>query len=263
MILDLLPLLGVGIAAGIIAGLLGVGGGIIVVPGLALLLADGSVASDHLMHVAVGTSLACIVVTAISSLAAHHRRGAVDWNIVSRLGPGIAFGAIIGAVIAADLASTTLAIVFGLFLLAVAIRMAWDSQPAPGRRLPQNPALSAWGAAIGTVSALLGIGGGTMTVPLLTWCNVALHRAVGTSAACGLPIAVAGSVAYVVTGWEAAGLPAGSTGFVYWPAFLAVAPAAVATAPLGARVAHALPVRGLRRAFAIFLTLVALRMLLT
>lgn len=262
MILELLPFIAVGLASGILAGLLGVGGGIIIVPGLAFLLADGDVASDRLMHVAVGTSLACIVVTSISSFHAHHRRGAVDWSIFRALAPGIAFGAILGAIIAADLHSRTLAAVFGVFLLLVALRMMLAGQPAPGRTLPRNPALTAWGTAIGTASALLGIGGGTMTVPLLTWSNVPLHRAVGTSAACGLPIAVTGTAAFIYTGWGLAGLPPGTTGHVYWPAFLAIAPAAVAAAPLGVRLAHALPVAPLRVFFALFMAVVALRMLL-
>lgn len=262
MMLDLLPFFGVGIASGILAGLLGVGGGIIIVPGLALLLADGTVAPERLMHVAVGTSLACIVVTSISSLHAHHRRGAVDWPIFRRLTPGIAFGAVVGATIAADLHSATLALIFGTFLLLVALRMVVGGQPHPGRTLPRNPALSAWATGIGTLSALLGIGGGTLTVPLLAWSNVALHRAVGTSAACGLPIAVAGAGAYIYTGWGLAGLPPASTGYVHWPAFLAIAPLAVATAPLGVRLAHALPVARLRWVFAAFLAVVALRMLL-
>jgi uncharacterized protein len=263
MIVELLPFLVTGVAAGVIAGLLGVGGGIIIVPALAFLLAGGDVAAERLMHVAVGTSLACIVVTSISSLLAHHRRGAVDWAIFRRLGPGIAFGAVVGAFIAADLHSETLAAVFAIFLLIVAARMVLAGQPPAGRSLPRDPALSAWGVGIGTMSALVGIGGGTMTVPLLAWSNVPLHRAVGTSAACGLPIAVAGAAAFVYTGWGLAGLPPGSTGHIYWPAFLAVAPVAVATAPLGARLAHSLPVKPLRIAFAVFMVAVALRMLLS
>ncbi len=262
MIVELLPFLGVGIASGVLAGLLGVGGGIIIVPGLALLLAGGDIAPDRVMHVAVGTSLACIVVTSISSLYAHHRRGAVDWSIFKRLAPGIAFGAVVGAVIAADLHSATLATIFGIFLLLVALRLVFGGQPRPGRTLPRNPALSAWATGIGTASALLGIGGGTLTVPLLAWSNVTLHRAVGTSAACGLPIAIAGTAAYIYTGWGLAGLPPGTSGHVYWPAFLAIAPLAVATAPLGVRLAHALPVDRLRWIFAAFLAAVALRMLL-
>lgn len=261
MILELLPYLLLGAAAGITAGLLGVGGGIIVVPGLALLLADGVIPAERLMQFAVGTSLACIVVTAISSLYAHHRRGAVQWSIVGRLAPGILFGAVVGAIIASQLDSGTLATVFGLFLLLVALRMAVDGQPAPGRRLPATPALSAWGGAIGAISSLLGIGGGTMTVPLLAWSNIPLRTAVGTSAACGLPIAVAGTATFIWTGWGMAGLPAGATGHVYWPAFLAITPAAIAFAPVGARLAHALPVRTLRIVFAVFIAVVGVRML--
>lgn len=262
MILELLPFLAVGLVSGILAGLLGVGGGIVIVPGLAFLLAGGDVPPDRLMHVAVGTSLACIVVTSMSSLYAHHRRGAVQWHIFRMMAPGILFGAVLGALIADDLHSRALATVFGVFLLLVATRMLFGGQPVPGRSLPRALALGAWSTGIGALSSLLGIGGGTMTVPLLTWSNVPLHGAVGTAAAIGLPIALAGTAAFVVTGWNAAGLPVHSTGYVYWPAFLAVAPVSVAAAPFGARLAHALPVHRLRMIFAGFIVLIALRMLL-
>lgn len=258
---ELVLLLVIGAASGTIAGLLGVGGGIIIVPGLAFLLAQGAAPAERLMQIAVGSSLASIVLASIASMAAHHRRGAVNWSIVFQLAPGLLFGAVLGAIIASDISSRALAIFFGLFLLVVAVRLAVNGQPQPQRVLPRQPALTAWGTGIGTVSALVGIGGGTMTVPLLTWSNVPMHQAVGTSAACGLPIALSGATAFAVTGWGTAGLPPGATGYIYWPAVAVIAPAAVLFAPLGARIAHALPVRPLKLAFALFITLIALRML--
>lgn len=259
---ELLAFAGLGAAAGTVAGLLGVGGGVIVVPGLAFLLATDGVPADRLMQVAVGTSLATIVATSLSSIRAHHRRGAVRWPIVARLTPGIVAGAAAGAVIADRLPTRGLAIVFGTFLVLVAIRLALPGQPSPHRQLPGSAALAACGTGIGTLSSLLGIGGGTMTVPLLTWCNLPLRDAVGTSAAGGLPIAVAGAAGFAVAGWDTPGLPPGATGYVYWPAFVALAPATVLFAPVGARLAHTMPTAMLRRVFAVFVLIVGVRMLI-
>lgn len=258
---SLVPFALVGAASGTLAGLLGVGGGIIVVPGLAFLLAGGEVPADRLMQVAVGTSLANIVVTSLSSIRAHHRHGAVHWAVVARMTPGIVAGALLGAVIADVLPSRTLAIVFGVFLLLVAGRLGFGGQPAPHRQLPGGITLAACGGGIGTLSSLLGIGGGTMTVPLLAWCNVALREAVATSAACGLPIALAGAVGFALAGLDTPGMPALATGYIYWPAFIAVAPLSIAFAPVGAWLAHTIPVMTLRRGFALFVLIVGLRML--
>jgi uncharacterized membrane protein YfcA len=260
-LLDLGALLALGALAGSLAGLLGIGGGLIVVPGLALLFADGPVPGDHLMQFALGTSLATIVVTAAASVRAHHHRGAVQWPTVGRLTPGIVAGALIGAAIVGSLPTRTLAIVFGVFLLLIAVRLALPGQPKASRALPGAPTLAGYGAGIGTLSALLGIGGGTLTVPQLTWHNTDIRAAVGTAAACGLPIALTGAGAYIAAGWSTAGLPLGATGYVYWPAFAAVAPASVAFAPLGARLAHRLPRAALRRGFAVFVAVVGVRML--
>lgn len=262
MMLALLPFALLGAAAGTLAGLLGVGGGIIVVPGLAFLLADGAVPAERLMQVAVGTSLANIVVTSLSSIRAHHRRGAVRWPVVARMTPGIVLGAALGAAIADALPTRTLAIVFGVFLLIVAARLGYGGQPAAHRQLPGSAGLTAAGTGIGTLSSLLGIGGGTMSVPLLAWCNVPLREAVATSAACGLPIAVAGAAGFAVAGLDAAGMPAAATGYLYWPAFAAIAPLSVLFAPLGARLAHTIPVTALRRGFAAFVLVVGVRMLI-
>lgn len=262
MIVELLPFAALGAVAGTLAGLLGIGGGIVIVPGLAFLLADGSVPPERLMQVAVGTSLATIVVTALSSIRAHHRRGAVRWPVVVRMTPGIVVGAVIGGLLADALPTRTLAIVFGVFLLAVSLRLAFGGQPSAHRQLPGPAALGATAGGIGALSSLLGIGGGTMTVPLLTWCNMPLREAVATSSACGLPIAIAGATTFALAGFDAAGMPPATTGYIHWIAFAAVAPLSVAFAPLGARLAHSIPVATLRRGFALFVLVVGIRMLI-
>jgi uncharacterized membrane protein YfcA len=261
-LVELLPFLALGAVAGTMAGLLGIGGGILIVPGLAFLLGDGTVPAERLMQFAVGTSLATIVATALSSIRAHHRRGAVDWSVVGRLTPGIVGGALLGAAIADLLPTRTLAIVFGVFLLVISVRLFLPGQPAAHRQFPGLPGASAFGAGIGTLSSLLGIGGGTLTVPLLTWHNVDVRAAVGTASACGLPIAIAGTAGFIVMGVGTSGLPTGATGYVYWPAFLAVVPTSMAFAPLGARLAHTLPRMTLRRGFAVFVAIVGVRMLI-
>ncbi len=262
MIVELLvPFALLGAVAGTLAGLLGIGGGVVVVPGLALLLSGGEVPPERLMQVAVGTSLANIVVTSLSSIRAHHRRGAVRWPVVARMTPGIVVGAVLGAAIADMLPTRTLAIVFSLFLLIVAAQLGFGRPPAAHRQLPGSLGLGAAGTGVGTLSSLLGIGGGTMTVPFLAWCNVPLREAVATSAACGLPIAVAGAAAFAFAGLDVAGMPAASTGYLYWPAFIAVAPLSVLFAPLGARLAHGIPVAALRRGFAVFVLIAGMRML--
>ena len=260
--IDGLALLALGAVAGTLAGLLGIGGGIVIVPGLAWLLADGPVPPERLMQFAVGTSLATIVVTALASIRAHHQRGAVAWRTVARLTPGLVLGCALGAGLADRLASATLATVFGLFLLGVAARLALPGLPSARRPLPGWLGGTAYGGGIGSLSALLGIGGGTLTVPLLTWHGTDLRRAVATAAACGLPIALAGAGGYMLAGLGHTPWPAAATGYVYWPAFAAVAPAAVLCAPLGARLAHSLPRTVLRRGFAAFVAIVGLRMLL-
>lgn len=254
--------LAVGAVAGLLAGLLGVGGGIVIVPALVFVFHSGDFSAELIMHLAVGTSLGTIIVTSISSVWAHHRRGAVDWSVFWRLAPGIVAGALAGAWIADALASVTLQRVFGCFALCVAVQMALARPPAPHRDLPGSAVLLGAGTVIGAVSALVGIGGGSLTVPFLTWCNVAMTRAVATSAAGGLPIAAAGTLGFVITGWGRPGLPEAATGYVYWPALLGIIASSTLFAPLGARLAHSLPTRMLKRVFAVFLAVVGLRLLL-
>jgi len=258
----LLLYLALGAFAGLMAGLLGVGGGLIIVPVLAGIFQHQQMSAAVIMHLAIGTSLATIVVTSVSSVRAHHQRGAVLWPVVWRLTPGIVIGAWLGAVVADALPSAVLSKIFAVFVLVVAAQMAFGAKPAPHRELPGAPGMLATGGVIGAVSAIVGIGGGSLTVPFLTWCNTPMRQAVATSAACGLPIALAGAIGFIVTGLNAAELPAWSLGYVYGPALVGVAFASMLSAPLGAKLAHTLPAEVLKKVFAVFLTLIGVRMLL-
>ena len=253
--------LGVGVIAGILAGLLGVGGGLVIVPALAVAFSLQGVPDTVLMHLAVGTSLATIVFTSLASIRAHHKRRAVRWSLFVRLTPGIVVGALLGAAIAGLLPGNELRLLFGLFALGVALQMALNLKPAPHRQLPGALGMGLAGALIGAVSALVGIGGGSMTVPFLTWCNVVVRQAVATSAACGLPIALAGAAGFVVTGWQAADLPEYSNGYLYWPAFVGITVASTLFAGLGAKLAHSLPATMLKRVFAVFLLGIGLHLI--
>jgi len=250
----------IGAVAGILAGLMGIGGGIVIVPALYFLFVWQGFADALLMQLAVATSLATIVFTSIASARAHHRRGAVLWPTVFRLGPGIVLGAIAGGLLARYLSSGGLRMFFGLFEIAVALQIGLGAKPPAGRVLPGSLGMNLAGAGIGGLSALLGIGGGTLTVPFLLWCNVVIHQAVATAAACGLPIALAGALTMMAAGWDHPALPDHSLGYVHWPAALAIVAASFLAAPLGARLAHALPVMTLKRVFAVVLALIGLRM---
>ncbi len=239
-----------GAVAGFFAGLLGVGGGAIMVPVLALMFAAQGMPADHLMHLALGTSMAAIVFTSISSLRAHHRHGAVRWSIVKTIAPGILLGTFAGAQLASAIPTRPLAIFFAVFMSYVAFQMLANIKPKPSRQLPGSAGMFAVGGGIGAISALVAIGGGSLSVPFMTWCNVKMHEAIGTSAAIGLPIAVAGTAGYLVGGFGAAGLPAGSFGYIHLPALAACVAMSTLTAPVGAKAAHKLPVATLKKIFA-------------
>ncbi len=248
-----------GLAAGVLAGLLGIGGGLIIVPVLMMLFQYQGFDPASLAHVAIGSSLVTIIPTAIASTLAHHRKGAVDWQVFASMSPGLLAGALAGALLADQLQTLWLQRLFGVFLLAVAAQMLWGKISASRlEQLPQAWLLSTTGAVIGVVSGLLGIGGGTMTVPMLARYGKPLARAVATSAACGLPIALAGSLGFIWFGEQRAHY---STGYVYWPAVLAISAASMLTAPWGAVLAHSLPVHTLKRVFALLLVLVGLKLL--
>ncbi|MFH7325819.1 sulfite exporter TauE/SafE family protein [Desulfurivibrio sp. C05AmB] len=261
MLSVILLYLGLGAVAGVLAGLLGIGGGLVIVPMLVFALAWQGVAAEHLMHLALGTSLATIIFTAVSSFMAHHRRGAVRWEVVRRIVPGILVGTLGGTFVAAALSTNFLKGFFVLFLYFVAFQMLTGRKPNPSRELPGPAGMFGAGGTIGIFSSLVGIGGGTLSVPFMVWCNIGLHQAIGTSAAIGFPIAVAGTIGYVVNGLGASDLPAYSLGFIYLPALLAIVAASVFTAPLGVRLAHSLPVDRLKKIFALLLIAVGTRML--
>jgi uncharacterized membrane protein YfcA len=253
------PLLGA--VAGVLAGLLGVGGGAVMVPVLTSLFVAQGFGGAHLVHLALGTSMAAIMLTSVSSLRAHHRHGAVLWPVVAAITPGILLGTFGATFVAARLPSRPLAIFFACFMAYVALQMLLNIRPRPHRDLPGSVGTSLVGVVIGGISALVAIGGGSLTVPFLTWCNVRMQNAIGTSAAVGLPISVAGSLGYLANGWGSAGLPEHSLGFVYVPAFLLVTVASTLTAPHGARLAHRLPGPTLKKIFAALVILLCAKML--
>ena len=249
-----------GALAGVLAGLLGVGGGLIIVPVLAWVFAHQGFNPDVIMHMAIATSLATIALTSLSSMRAHHKKDAVRWRVFAQLSPGIVLGALAGAAIAEQTPGRALAVFFGLFELGVAAQLIMDRRPAPGRRLAGRVVQFVAGIGIGLISAIVGIGGGTLTVPWLIWNRLTVQEAVATSSACGFPIALAG-----VSGFLLAGANTGiaySSSYIYWPAFVVVSIASIMFAPLGASLAHRISGSKLKRGFALFLLIIGVLMLL-
>lgn len=256
-----LAYLAIGATAGFLAGLLGIGGGMVIVPGLVLVFTAKGFPDQHLMHLALATALTTIVFTSASSVRAHHRYGAVDWPVARAMAPGMMFGAFCAAFAAGYIASRPLAVLFTVFLVYAATQMLVDVKPRAARALPKPAGLFGVGAVIGGLSSVLAVGGAFLSIPFLMWCNVPLKRAIGTAAANGFPIALAGSVGYVMQGLRAESLPPASFGYLFLPAFAFIVVASMLTAPLGAGLAHRLPVRKLRAVFALMLYAFALRML--
>lgn len=255
-------LIGTGAIAGVLAGLLGVGGGIVIVPVLFWLTGALGLPEAVAMHMAVATSLATIIPTSIASARAHRARGAFDAGLFGALAPAIFAGAALGGLASAVVGGTGLSAIFGCVALAVAVNMARPRPRPVADGLPRGALPRAGlGGTIGGISALMGIGGGTLSVPALTLCGVPVHRAVGTASAFGLVIAVPAVAGFVASGWGVADRPAWSLGYVSLPAAALILAATVLTAPLGTRLAHAIDATALKRAFALFLGLTALRML--
>jgi uncharacterized protein len=251
-----------GLCTGFLAGLLGIGGGMIMVPFITAILTMRGVAADLSVKMAIATSMATIIFTSISSVRAHHKRGAVRWDIVQRLSPGIVLGAALASLgVFALLKGASLALVFAGFVGFSATQMLIDKKPKPSRSMPGTVGQVGAGTAIGFLSGLVGAGGGFVSVPFMTWCNVAIHNAVATSAALGFPIALANALGYMLSGQGVSGLPAGSVGYVFLPALAVIATASVLMAPLGVKAAHAMPVKALKRVFASILYLLAAYML--
>jgi uncharacterized membrane protein YfcA len=251
-------LLALGSVTGFLAGLFGIGGGMIRVPFMTLLLAAHAVPSEHVVHMAIATSLATIMFTSVSSVRAHHQRGAVMWPVAKVLAPGILVGSLLGAQVAAALTTKWLAVLFAGFVGFSATQLLLNRKPKPSRELPGQVTMFGVGNVIGLLSSLVGAGGAFVSVPFMVWCNVAMQRAVATSAALGFPIAAAGTVGYVIAGWRELGPPTWQfAGFIYLPALAAISVMSVMTAPLGARVAHSIDVARLKRWFAGLLYLLA------
>jgi len=243
-----------GLATGFLAGLLGIGGGMLIGPFMTIILSGVGVPADLAVKMAIATSMATIMFTSISSVRAHHKRGAVRWDIVKGLAPGIVIGgAIASAGVFALLKGTALAIFFAAFVGFSATQMFLDKKPKPSRQMPGTTGQLAAGSVIGFVSGLVGAGGGFISVPFMVAHNVAILNAVATSAALGFPIALANTVGYVISGANLPDLPPHSLGYVWLPALAVIASCSVFTAPLGAKMAHRLPVAKLKKVFAVVL----------
>jgi len=249
----------VGAFVGFLAGLLGIGGGMTLVPVLASMFTAQQFAPDHVVHLALGTGMASVMFTSSASVRAHHRLGGVDWALVRRVGPAMVVGTLLSTALSAWIPQRALALAFSAIVFAGATQILLGRKPSAARTLPGTPALMAIGVVCGLVSA----GGAFLTVPFMLFCGVAMTTAIGTGAALGVPVALMGTLGYVFSGWGVAGLPPLALGFVYGPALLGIVAGSVLTAPIGARTAHRLPVGILRRVFACLLYVLATKMLWT
>ena len=259
--MEYLPYLATGLFTGLLSGLLGVGGGLIMVPVLSFIFAHLGFPAEFIMHMALGTSLAVIMVTSIASSRAHHSHKNVDWMILKNITFGIILGTFFGSLVAAKFDASLLKGLFTIYVFLVALQILSDYAPNPVRILPARPALNCVGIIIGWVSSFVGIGGGTLSVPFLIYCNVDAKRAIGTSSAIGLPIAIAGTLGYMVSGLHVANLPGHSIGFIYLPAFIIIALASLISAPFGVLLVQKLSVKKLKKIFAVLLIIIGLNML--
>ena len=260
--MEFLLYLALGAAAGTLAGLFGVGGGTVIVPVLVYSFVAQGVDDSVLTHMAVGTSLATIIFTSINSVLEHQRKGAVLWPIFAWMTLGILLGAGLGSLTAAAIKGPLLQKIIGVFAIVIAVQMGLELKPKAGRAVPGKLGLTAAGGVIGWASAIFGIGGGSLTVPFLTWRSVPMQQAVATSSACGLPIAAASALSFMVIGWHEPGLPQWSVGFVYLPAMAGIAITSMFFARFGARLAHKLSPRLLKRLFALLLLVVGVNFLI-
>lgn len=261
LLIALLTFAFLGAFAGIMAGLLGIGGGLVVVPGLAFLLQYSTIPSSHLMQVAEGTSLAIMIPTTIRALFAHLKHKAEVWPVFKRMLASVIIGALAGAVLAHVVNSNVLRILFGFFVLYMAFRLWFVIQPKPQQQLPGPVGMNIFGFIVGAKSGLLGIGGGVLTIPFLTHWNVRMQDAVAISNAVSFTVSIIGTASFIISGLMVAGLPAWTTGYVYWPAWLPVSILSLFFAPMGVKLSHILSVKVLKRIFAVFLLIVAIQML--
>jgi len=263
---QLLPMLGIllviGALAGVIAGLLGVGGGIILVPAFYYTFVSLGYDSVMIMQICVATSLATIVFTSVRSVLGHNKKGAVDWDILRTWAPGIALGAVLGVLTARGMKSESLMIVFGVLGVIVGLYLAFGKRDwRLGDRMPGGVARAIASPVVGFLSVLMGIGGGSFGVPLMTLYGRPIHRAVATAAGFGVIIAVPSVLGFLASGWGVAGKPPLTVGLVNIPAFVIVVSMTLVTAPLGVRLAHAMDPKPLKRVFAAFILVMAANML--
>lgn len=251
-----------GACAGFLAGLIGIGGGMIMVPFLSFVLTAKGFPAEYILKMGVATSLATICFTSLSSVRAHHQRGAVLWPVVKLFAPGILLGSLIGAQIAVAMPTKALSVLFAIFVIFSATQMFLDRKPKPTRVLPPGLGMFGMGNLIGLLSSLVGAGGAFVSVPFMTWCNVKIHQAVGTSSALGFPIAFAGTMGYIWAGQNMPDMPPGAFGYLYVPGLVVISLASICTAPLGARTAHRMDIRPLKKAFAVVLYILAAYFLL-
>jgi len=250
-----------GAFAGFIAGLFGVGGGLVLVPVLLLMFDAQHFAPEHIMHLALGTSMATILFTSLASMRKHHQLGAVNWQVVRHITPGILLGTTIGALTASIIPAGGLGIFFAMFVYFAAAQILIAKRPHASRQLPGISGMTGFGALTGWISSLVSIGGGTLVVPFLLWCNLTIRNAIGTASAIGFPIAAGGTAGYIFVGSRTEGLPDLHIGYVFLPALFWIALATMLTAPLGARAAHSLNVGLLRKLFAGLLIVLATKLL--
>lgn len=254
-----------GAVAGLLAGALGLGGGVVIVPVLLLVFAALGFDPEVLAQMAVATSLATISVTSLNAIRTHHRAGYLRWALAGRLAGGIAVGALAGAFVADWLPGPVLAQLFGIFAMVIAVRMAWPAgraEDAARERLPGRAGLAGAGGLIGLASSIFGIGGGSLTVPFLSGRGLPMQQAVAVSAACGLVIALAGCVGFIIAGWQEPGRPPFSLGYIYLPAFAGIVVTSFPMARVGARLAHRLPSARLKKVFAAVLFVIGLKLAL-
>ena len=254
--------LALGLLAGFLGGLFGIGGGTILVPLLLWLFEAQGFATEQTMHLALGTSMAVILFTAMASTRKHHQHGAVRWSVVRGITPGILVGTALGTACAAYIPAQGLSLVFAIFVYFAAAQILLDIRPHAARGLPSATGMSTMGVFTGWLSSLVSIGGGTVVIPFLVWCNISLRHAIGTASAIGFSVAIGGTIGYIIIGWSTLGLPSAHLGYVYLPALLWVASASVGSASLGARIAHKIDIALLRKAFALLLLALATKMLL-
>ncbi|GAA4359594.1 sulfite exporter TauE/SafE family protein [Kangiella marina] len=258
----LLAFVALGLFNGVLAGLLGIGGGMVIVPSMIWLAPQLGVPAEHVMHVALGTSMATICFIALSSARSHYRRGSVSVPLLKVLIPGIAIGGLLGAILAKYMNTAWLAWTFSIFAILVGIKLLSGVNPeAKGEKTQGKQRLPA-GVVMGAVSSLVGIGGGSVVVPYLLYHKEKLVVAIGTAAACGLPLAIMAAAGYIITGWGTDSLPVNHIGYVYWPAMIAIAIGSMLTAPFGAYLAHRLPTKVIKRIFAVLLIVVAIKIII-